>query len=305
MTADVCVVGGGFAGLWTAYELHERDPGLDVVLLEADIVGAGGSGANGGFFSPSWTGLSSLCKALGEEGGVTYAAALAAMVDELDGWIARHRRPHRRPPRGHPLRSGRGVAARAGRRDVPAAGAARPGRPAAACRRRRRAARRRLAALHRRRDHTGPHGHPAGQARARAPPRAAGARRAHLRGHADGPHRGRPAGARRHARRRRERRPGGPDDRRLGGAGAALPPRLRRLHRLHGRHRADPGADRADRLDLPHGRGRSARDAVLPAHHGRRSYRHRRRRHGHRLRLPYPRPRAHLAAGWPRRPRTA
>ena len=26
VTADVCVVGGGFAGLWTAYELHERDP---------------------------------------------------------------------------------------------------------------------------------------------------------------------------------------------------------------------------------------------------------------------------------------
>ncbi len=90
VAADVCVVGGGFAGLWTAYELHERDPGLGVVLVEADIVGAGGSGANGGFFSPSWTQLSSLCDSLGEEGGVTYAAALAAMVDELDGWIASH-----------------------------------------------------------------------------------------------------------------------------------------------------------------------------------------------------------------------
>ena len=89
-TADVCVVGGGFAGLWAAYELHEHNPGLDVVLLEADIVGAGGSGANGGFFSPSWTGLSSLCKALGEAGGVAYAAALAGMVDELAGWIACH-----------------------------------------------------------------------------------------------------------------------------------------------------------------------------------------------------------------------
>ena len=90
VAADVCVVGGGFAGLWTAYELGERDPGLGIVLLEADIVGAGGSGANGGFFSPSWTALSSLCSSLGEEGGVAYAAALAAMVDELDGWIARH-----------------------------------------------------------------------------------------------------------------------------------------------------------------------------------------------------------------------
>ena len=70
VAADVCVVGGGFAGLWTAYELGEREPGLGIVLIEADIVGAGGSGANGGFFSPSWTQLSSLCSSLGEEGGV-------------------------------------------------------------------------------------------------------------------------------------------------------------------------------------------------------------------------------------------
>ena len=90
VAADVCVVGGGFAGLWTAYELGERDPSLGIVLLEADICGAGASGVNGGFFSPSWTALSTLCRLLGEEGGVTYAAALADMVDELDVWIARH-----------------------------------------------------------------------------------------------------------------------------------------------------------------------------------------------------------------------
>jgi glycine/D-amino acid oxidase-like deaminating enzyme len=90
VTADVCVVGGGFAGLWTAYELTERAPQLGVVLLEGDICGAGGSGANGGFFSPSWTGLSALCGSLGEQGGVAYAAALADMVNELDVWVARH-----------------------------------------------------------------------------------------------------------------------------------------------------------------------------------------------------------------------
>jgi glycine/D-amino acid oxidase-like deaminating enzyme len=88
--ADVCVIGGGFAGLWSAYELSERAPQLGVTLLEADICGAGGSGANGGFFSPSWTGLSALCGSLGESGGVAYAAALADMVNELDVWVARH-----------------------------------------------------------------------------------------------------------------------------------------------------------------------------------------------------------------------
>ena len=89
VSADVCVVGGGFAGLWTAYELTERAPHLEVILLEADICGAGGSGANGGFFSASWTDLSTLCGSLGEKGGMTYAVALDDMVNELDDWITR------------------------------------------------------------------------------------------------------------------------------------------------------------------------------------------------------------------------
>ena len=46
LTADVCVVGGGFSGLNTAIELAER--GLSVVLLEAHRIGWGASGRNGG-----------------------------------------------------------------------------------------------------------------------------------------------------------------------------------------------------------------------------------------------------------------
>ncbi|MFG6449659.1 NAD(P)/FAD-dependent oxidoreductase [Roseateles sp. BYS180W] len=44
--ADVAVVGGGLAGLNAALELAER--GMDVALLEADLVGSGASGRNGG-----------------------------------------------------------------------------------------------------------------------------------------------------------------------------------------------------------------------------------------------------------------
>ncbi len=44
--ADVLVVGGGFAGLSAALELAQR--GLSVVLLEADRIGSGASGRNGG-----------------------------------------------------------------------------------------------------------------------------------------------------------------------------------------------------------------------------------------------------------------
>ncbi len=44
--ADVCIIGGGYTGLSAA--LHLRKAGFDVVLLEAERVGYGASGRNGG-----------------------------------------------------------------------------------------------------------------------------------------------------------------------------------------------------------------------------------------------------------------
>ena len=46
IVADVCVVGGGFAGLSAAIELADR--GYTVVVLEAQHIGFGASGRNGG-----------------------------------------------------------------------------------------------------------------------------------------------------------------------------------------------------------------------------------------------------------------
>lgn len=54
-TADLAVVGGGFTGLWTALRAKERDPSLDVVLLEGGTIGWAASGRNGGFCSASLT----------------------------------------------------------------------------------------------------------------------------------------------------------------------------------------------------------------------------------------------------------
>jgi len=53
--ADLCIVGGGFTGLWAALHAKRRDPGRHVVLLEGDAVGSGASGRNGGFVSASIT----------------------------------------------------------------------------------------------------------------------------------------------------------------------------------------------------------------------------------------------------------
>src|SRR3954453_6740266 len=53
--ADVAVVGGGFTGLWSAIRLLETAPALRVVVLEAERVGFGASGRNGGFCAASLT----------------------------------------------------------------------------------------------------------------------------------------------------------------------------------------------------------------------------------------------------------
>ncbi|MEU8797039.1 FAD-dependent oxidoreductase [Spirillospora sp. NPDC048819] len=54
-TCDLAVVGGGYSGLWTALLAKERDPSLDVVVLEAGRIGGAASGRNGGFCAASLT----------------------------------------------------------------------------------------------------------------------------------------------------------------------------------------------------------------------------------------------------------
>ena len=52
---DLAVVGGGYAGLWTAVRAKQRDPGRRVLLLEAHQLGWAASGRNGGFCEASVT----------------------------------------------------------------------------------------------------------------------------------------------------------------------------------------------------------------------------------------------------------
>ena len=52
---DLCVVGGGYTGLWTAIIAKERDPSRDVVLIDAAEIGSAASGRNGGFMESTLT----------------------------------------------------------------------------------------------------------------------------------------------------------------------------------------------------------------------------------------------------------
>ena len=53
--ADLVVVGAGYTGLWTAIRAKERDPGRQVIIVDAGEVGWAASGRNGGFCEASLT----------------------------------------------------------------------------------------------------------------------------------------------------------------------------------------------------------------------------------------------------------
>ena len=89
-TADVCIVGGGYTGLWTALRIKELEPGCDVAVVEADVCGAGASGRNGGFLTTWWSKLGTLIKACGEEEGVRIARASEEAVDSIEAFCSEH-----------------------------------------------------------------------------------------------------------------------------------------------------------------------------------------------------------------------
>lgn len=50
---DLCIIGGGYTGLWTAILAKQRDPNRRVTILEGNTIGFAASGRNGGFVEPS------------------------------------------------------------------------------------------------------------------------------------------------------------------------------------------------------------------------------------------------------------
>jgi glycine/D-amino acid oxidase-like deaminating enzyme len=79
--ADVAIVGGGYTGLWTALTLRQRDPALRVTVLEAEHVGLGPSGRNGGFCHGLWASLRWLRDSFGAEGALAVAAASSGVFE--------------------------------------------------------------------------------------------------------------------------------------------------------------------------------------------------------------------------------
>ena len=86
--ADICIVGGGFLGLWTAIRLKEADPSLDVVVLEKDICGGGVSGRNSGMLLSAWTKFSTIAALRNDEASLQLIDQSSGAIDGIERFCA-------------------------------------------------------------------------------------------------------------------------------------------------------------------------------------------------------------------------
>jgi glycine/D-amino acid oxidase-like deaminating enzyme len=84
--ADVVVVGGGYLGLWTAWQLKELEPELDVLVLEAAVCGHGPSGRNGGFCETLWGDAATLRENAGDAEALAVCRASEDAVHGIGAW---------------------------------------------------------------------------------------------------------------------------------------------------------------------------------------------------------------------------
>ncbi|UXI00002.1 FAD-dependent oxidoreductase [Photobacterium sp. TY1-4] len=87
---DVCIVGGGFTGLWTAINLKQQQPSLDVVVIEKGLCGSGASGRNGGCMLTWSTKYLSMRKLFGEEEAVRLVQSSEQAVYEIESFCHTH-----------------------------------------------------------------------------------------------------------------------------------------------------------------------------------------------------------------------
>src|SRR5271165_7372397 len=80
---DVCVVGGGYTGLWSALELAELAPELSVCVIESQQCGFGASGRNGGWVTSWYDELDNLTGQFGHDQATWLADRTSEVIDEL------------------------------------------------------------------------------------------------------------------------------------------------------------------------------------------------------------------------------
>jgi putative aminophosphonate oxidoreductase len=87
---DICIVGGGYTGLWTAINIKQQKPELDVVVIDKGLCGSGASGRNGGCMLTWSTKYLSMKKLYGEEEAIRLVKASEQAVYEIETFCKQH-----------------------------------------------------------------------------------------------------------------------------------------------------------------------------------------------------------------------
>ncbi len=90
LRADICIVGGGYAGMWTALELKRRQPSLDIAIVEADICGGGASGRNSGMVLSQWAKFQALESFCGTEDAIRLGHVFANSGQHIAAFCRTH-----------------------------------------------------------------------------------------------------------------------------------------------------------------------------------------------------------------------
>ena len=86
---DVAIVGGGFTGMWTAYQLRRSEPSMKIAVIEREVIGFGASGRNGGFAMTLLDmSLAHLRRNHGDAAAKAAHNAVATSVEEMGETIA-------------------------------------------------------------------------------------------------------------------------------------------------------------------------------------------------------------------------
>jgi glycine/D-amino acid oxidase-like deaminating enzyme len=90
-STETVIVGGGLSGLWTAFWLTEFSPGVLVHIVEAERIGHGASGRNGGWLSSLLpVSLTDLSSSIGEDRTIAVQTTMFEAVNEVVDLCLRH-----------------------------------------------------------------------------------------------------------------------------------------------------------------------------------------------------------------------
>lgn len=90
VSADICIVGGGFTAFWTALRLLEQAPSLSITIVEAGLCGQGASGRNSGAIGHWWGRLPTLVRLLGKNDALQVLRASVDILEDIRSFVTAH-----------------------------------------------------------------------------------------------------------------------------------------------------------------------------------------------------------------------